>query len=360
LTASTCNDPVVMRRARPLAPVQPEPLPPALGRLRGVMMRSYRVLRESDPRTLRAIVLRDVQELLEATIVRAYEPDAGGVMRLLAGEDATAIPATAEAMEKELLPRALAGERSLLSTHPQLDPALAELAARSEREGVTTLLLLLRAHRRTLAAFGVHWLGGQDWPDYEQRSGFYSYWDTAGLAVATARERARVEAELEQLRRRAFWDALTGLPNALALEEELARHQTTTPFSALVLDFDGLREANSAFGYEQGGNVLIRSVGQGLVALARPGEFAARMHTAGDEFALLLPGADEAAARLRCDELEQALDALSVPLTHRSVYHGASVGWATRAASETPGQVVGRAVEAMRARKDERKKSAQA
>src|SRR2546428_5896463 len=85
------------------------------------------------------------------------------------------------------------------------------------------------------------------------------------------------------------------------------------PLSALVLDFDGLREANAAFGYELGGNVLIRAVGRAIAELARGAEFAARMHTAGDEFALLLPGAGEEDASGRAAEVEAELDALPVP-----------------------------------------------
>ncbi len=318
--------------------------------------RSNEVLRERDLALLRLTVLRDVRELLDATVVSAYEPDAqGGELRLVAGSDAVAIPALAAEMEAELLPRALAAGRSLLSTHPLLDPALAGLAGRCHAEEITTWLLLLRAHQQTLSAFGVHWLG-RERPHYEQRAGFYNYMDTVGLAVATARERERVEAELDGLRQRTFSDKLTGLPNEHALDEELARHQTTTPFSALVLDFDGLREANTHFNsYELGGDVLIHAVGQALAGLARGDEFAARMHTAGDEFALLLPGIAEEDARGRAAEVEAVLDALVVPETHRRLYLGASVGWATRNPDETPGQVLGRAVVTMRERKETRK-----
>jgi diguanylate cyclase (GGDEF)-like protein len=184
-----------------------------------------------------------------------------------------------------------------------------------------------------------------------RRVGFYYYWDSVGFAVAAARERARVQAELDQLRRRAYWDELTGLPNAQALEEELHRHEQTEPFSVLVLDFDGMREANNAFGYTDGGDVLIRVVGEALGRAARAGEFAARLFTAGDEFAVLLPGVADEPARQRATEIEAMLDRLDVPPTHRQVYRGASVGSASRCEGQTAGQVLGAATEAMRARK---------
>jgi diguanylate cyclase (GGDEF)-like protein len=160
-----------------------------------------------------------------------------------------------------------------------------------------------------------------------------------------------VQAELNQLRRRAYWDELTGLPNAQALEEELHRHEQTEPFSVLVLDFDGMREANNAFGYADGGDVLIRVVGEALGRAARAGEFAARLYTAGDEFAVLLPGVADERARQRATEIEVMLDRLDVPPTHRQVYRGASVGSASRCEGQTAGQVLGAATEAMRTRK---------
>ena len=164
-------------------------------------------------------------------------------------------------------------------------------------------------------------------------------------------KRSKLKRQLEELRERAFRDRLTGLPNAQAFEDELARHRNTAPLSILVLDFDGLRRANAAFGYTDGGDVLIAAVGQGLASLTRPGEYAARIHTAGDEFAVLLPKVGEDRARARAREVETGLDALKVPQTHREVYGGASVGVATRQLGETPGQVLGRAIDDMRSRK---------
>ncbi len=103
-------------------------------------------------------------------------------------------------------------------------------------------------------------------------------------------ERAGIEAELAELRERAYRDRLTGLPNGLALEEKLRTHEDTMPFSVLALDFDGMREANNLFkSYRKGGDVLIAAVGRALAGLVSNGEFVAREHTAGDEFAVLIP-----------------------------------------------------------------------
>jgi diguanylate cyclase (GGDEF)-like protein len=145
--------------------------------------------------------------------------------------------------------------------------------------------------------------------------------------------------------------------HGLALTEELRSHQQTMPFSVLALDFDGIREANAAFeSYEQGGDVLIRAVGKALPRIVHTGEFPARLYTAGDEFAVVLPGAEQNVAQRRAAEIEAALDLLDVPTSHRRVYHGASVGFATRQPGETTDQVLDRSIRAMRRRKIERER----
>jgi diguanylate cyclase (GGDEF)-like protein len=319
-------------------------------------MHSYAVLSESDPARLSALVVRDTLELLDASLVRAYMVDEAGA-GIAEPTDRTSelalLPSALE-METALVRRALSSGRSLLSTHPELDPHLELLASRCARDGVTTQVLVVEAHETVYGAFAVHWLGRQR-PEFEQRSVFYAYWEGVGLAFAAAAERARQEALVSELHARAYFDKLTGLPNAQSLEEQLEAHAKTFPFGVLALDFDGMREANTAFGFEEGGNVLIRMVAHELASLMRDRELPFRMHTAGDEFAVLLPGLADGAVETRADEIEQGLDDAAVPAKFRTLYQGASVGWAARTRDESSGQALGRAIEAMRARKLVRK-----
>jgi diguanylate cyclase (GGDEF)-like protein len=318
------------------------------GSLRRAVASAYIALRERDQERLRGKIAADTLRLLGASAVRPYERVGDDAWRQ--GETIGAwIPELGARMEAELLSRALATGRSLLSSHAELDPTLRPLAAECAGEGITTEVFLIRSEEETLAAFGVHWLG-QEWPGSDVRLGFHYYFDISGIAFAAVQERQRIEGELESLYKRAFRDPLTGLPNSQALEDELRRHSDTRPMAVLVLDFDGMREANSALGYSEGGDRLIRVVGEALGQLARPGEFPARLHTAGDEFGLLLPGISADAA-LRAAEIETALDELEVPESHRPFYRGASVGYAVRIQGETAGQMLGRATEAMRERK---------
>ena len=195
-------------------------------------------------------------------------------------------------MEAALLPRALARDRSLISTHPALDEDLVGLGA------AVSDCVHHNACPPDPGASANLWCGRGSLVgeaasvDYDGRSVFYAYWDNVGLAVATAVERRRAEAELADLRQTAFNDRKTGLPNAEALERQLDAHAGTWPFSVLVLDFDGLRAANTAFGYTRGGDALIKAVGQALPGLADAGELPFRLHTAGDESCFCCPSQD--------------------------------------------------------------------
>jgi diguanylate cyclase (GGDEF)-like protein len=85
-------------------------------------------------------------------------------------------------------------------------------------------------------------------------------------------------------------DPLTGLPTRALLhdriEHALARaHRHERPVALLVLDVDGFRVINDAFGYAAGDRILA-AVATRLAATLRGGDTAARL--GADEFALLL------------------------------------------------------------------------
>jgi diguanylate cyclase (GGDEF)-like protein len=325
-------------------------------RLRASATRSFQVLREQDSERLRRRILVDIEELLDASAARVLEMGADGGLHVGDSVGDERLPTSALAMEAALLPRALTAEKSMVSNDWHrfyFDSVLCDLAADCERDGVVMRVFLVRAYEQTHGAIGVHWVGREP-PSLDGMREFYTYLENAALAFALSNERRRIEAASAELREKAYRDTLTGLPNMLALEEQLEAYSDTLPFSALVLDFDGMREANNMLGYTEGGDVLIETVGRALDELAGPREFVARLHTAGDEFAVLLPEADADHARVRAETIEHALDTLEVPASHSEVYKGASVGWATRQPDETPGQTLGRATAAMRERKTRR------
>jgi len=118
----------------------------------------------------------------------------------------------------------------------------------------------------------------------------------------------REEAEA-QLREHAYTDKLTGLLNrhgweqsAPSLLDHARRHGT--PLAIMVLDLDHFKQINDTQGHEVGDQVL-RLFGRVLQENCRSSDLAARV--GGEEFALLLPQTDEAAALLFEQRLRSAL-----------------------------------------------------
>ncbi|MFC4492795.1 GGDEF domain-containing protein [Streptomyces ovatisporus] len=104
--------------------------------------------------------------------------------------------------------------------------------------------------------------------------------------------------QLEEVRRLAFTDQLTGLANRRAvegkLEDGLQRHREDgTVVSLVVCDVNGLKRVNDELGHAAGDRLLERfGIVLSLCGATLPGALAARL--GGDEFCLLTvgPGAD--------------------------------------------------------------------
>ncbi|WP_297103231.1 GGDEF domain-containing protein [uncultured Devosia sp.] len=104
--------------------------------------------------------------------------------------------------------------------------------------------------------------------------------------VAMLRHVRRIESERVAAQRQAMRDHLTGLPNRLALEGEMARLSSEQwNFSVLALDLDRFKPVNDLFGHHAGDLALIE-VAQRLAAQLHAGEFLARI--GGDEFVAIV------------------------------------------------------------------------
>lgn len=143
-----------------------------------------------------------------------------------------------------------------------------------------------------------------------------------GFAVIT-RDSTEAKRREEELRREAHTDPLTGLANRRGFEARSARYlaaceMNESAATVLMIDVDHFKSFNDTHGHD-GGDVALRAVAAVLASGVRSMDVVGRL--GGEEFAVLLPGADTEAGRLRAESLRRAVEELRV-----EVARGTSVG----------------------------------
>lgn len=161
------------------------------------------------------------------------------------------------------------------------------------------------------------------------------------LLVRVSRiERGRREAMAQAMR-----DPLTGLPNRLALEQELRRlDEGQRIYSVLALDLDRFKGINDNFGHAAG-DMALKVIAGRLERLLRGDELLAR--TGGDEFvAVLLRGGSRAALTIFARD---AIAQVSAPMRdiHPLATLGVSLGIVEQANALPYGTVLKRADRAL-------------
>jgi diguanylate cyclase (GGDEF)-like protein len=115
------------------------------------------------------------------------------------------------------------------------------------------------------------------------------------VTLRNARRADRIAENVAEQLRRSLHDELTDLPNRRHLEDRItAVLDRGSPVSVALLDLDRFHEINDTLGHAAGDD-LLRRVAARLSRVAPTDSVVARVGT--DEFAVLLPYADEVAAR---------------------------------------------------------------
>jgi diguanylate cyclase (GGDEF)-like protein len=112
-----------------------------------------------------------------------------------------------------------------------------------------------------------------------------------------------------EVRRRADTDPLTGVANRTSFETALRHAKATVsrtgePLALVALDLDGFRKINNTYGHAAGDRLLIEATRAWQPHLRARDQLA---RIGGDEFCVVLPGANEDQARAVADRLEQAM-----------------------------------------------------
>ena len=130
------------------------------------------------------------------------------------------------------------------------------------------------------------------------------------LSKAFETMRANIAAHAAQIRRLAYWDRLTRLPNRAQFRDRLqAAMDAGGKGAVILLDLDRFKHVNDVLGYAFGDR-LLQAVAERVQGQAvRTGDLVARLSS--DEFALLLQGADAERALAVADRVA---DAFALPL----------------------------------------------
>jgi diguanylate cyclase (GGDEF)-like protein len=153
-------------------------------------------------------------------------------------------------------------------------------------------------------------------------------WSLVQVALTDITARKKAEAYLEFLGRH---DALTKLHNRSFYSEELNRLERKGPFpiSIIMIDLNGLKEANDQWGHDVGDS-LLRRAGEVLNTVVEKPHYAARI--GGDEFAVLLPATDQR----DCETVIENINNLVA--VNNQFYSGLPLSLSLGAATSRPGE----------------------
>jgi two-component system cell cycle response regulator len=147
---------------------------------------------------------------------------------------------------------------------------------------------------------------------------------------ARVRSALRIKQLQDQLVKLSRIDELTGLWNRVYLDSRLAQElassrRTGLRLSLLLLDFDNFKELNNEHG-RLAGDAVLRAVATRVQSSLRATDTACRY--GGEEFALILPGADSPGAEVAASRVREVVAATNIRHARLSLTITASIGFA--------------------------------
>ncbi len=280
-----------------------------------------RLLAARDPAAVLEEIADALAELIHYDTLTVYRIDAAaGVRRAVLCRDrfAEAILGHETPLDWGLTGWAIEHKQAVLANDAHLDPRATQIPG-TPFEPESMIVVPLVAGGAVVGTLNVGRVGGSEAHFSAAECELVQLFAAqAGIALANAEAHRDAEA-------RARLDSLTGLHNHGAFQADLARAVGAgpdSPFALLMLDLDGFKAYNDRWGHPAG-DELLRRIGGAIGAAIRATDRAYRY--GGDEFAVLLAGADRGAARRIAARVRSAVLAATAGQQPRV---GASLGLA--------------------------------
>ena len=166
-------------------------------------------------------------------------------------------------------------------------------------------------------------------------------------------ETGELRKQIQEERRQAFTDALTGLPNRFAyaerLEQEYARwRRYQSPLSVIIVDVDHFKRINDTYGHRAGDKAL-RIIARELAMAIRKTDFISRY--GGEEIVILMPETAADSALIAAEKLRRRIENCGFHFRDKKVTITVSCGLSEYRDGDTPEEAFERADQALYAAK---------